>query len=236
LEFSLPEKSRRDIALANTIYSVVGPLHSPDQTVNLKTASAALDTWLKASGRFRLTLGEKTSAKKLEKAEIIARFWGRQRAIRLGKMPPLCFFQYVLDCAISAALTAQDEVFERKLNPDLKGDLWLAWVRLVILAVEEAGIRASASSQSKGTKSPFIEAILYLQKHLPEHCSRRKGYESVAKGVQLAKRKLGQHDATALRAIIAGWGTNILGDYDPNNVQVIVDNLMSSHLRSAPKK
>jgi hypothetical protein len=120
LKVSLPEKSRRDIGLANTIYSVVGPLHSSDQTVNLKTASAALDTWLKASGRFRLTLGEKTSAKKLEKAEIIARFWGRRRVIRLGKMQPLAFFQYVLDCATSAALIAQAEIFERKLNPAAK--------------------------------------------------------------------------------------------------------------------
>jgi hypothetical protein len=65
LKSPLPEKSRRDIEIATFVYSAIGPLHSSDQTVNLNTAKSALDAWLKASGRFRLKLGEKTSPKKM---------------------------------------------------------------------------------------------------------------------------------------------------------------------------
>jgi hypothetical protein len=237
LRVTLPEKSRSQIEIANGIYSTVAALHSSDQTVNLKTANAALNAWLKASGRFRLKLGEKTSVKKLTRAEIIARFQGEKRVIRLQGMQPLAFFRYVLASAASAALTTQAEMLERKLTPDLKGDLWLAWVRLVALAVEDAGVRTSASSSNKGTMSPFVTVVQYLQDHLPKYCSRRNGYESVTKGVQLAKLRLGQHDVNALRAVIGGWGTNILGDYALDDVQAIIDKLLSQiHGRTALKK
>ena len=52
-------------------------------------------------------------------------------------MLPLGFFQFTLAAAMGAALTALEEVPEQALSPDLKGDLWLAWVRLVALALEQ---------------------------------------------------------------------------------------------------
>jgi hypothetical protein len=225
----LPEEARSKLDFANRLYAAVGPTHSGKGTVSVVAARKALANWIKASGRLRKALGANTtSAPVLTKAEIVLRFCDTTAVKKIRKMKPLTLVQYVTEVAIGAAELGLKELGEFKLSPELKSDLWLAWAPFAASVAEGAGAKISASSSNKtANESPFVAGLSILQELLPAECQHRTGYESIAKGVQDARRKFGRTSPNTLLAIIAGWGAGIrgFGEYNAAEVETFVRNL-----------
>jgi hypothetical protein len=237
----LPEEARSKLDSANRLYAAVGPTHSGKGTVSVIAARKALADWIKASGRLRKALGAKTtSAPVLTKAEIVLRFYDTAAVKKIGKMKPLTFVQYVIEVAMGAAELGLKELDQFKLRPELKSDLWLAWAAFAASVAEGAGAKISASSSNKtANESSFVVGLSSLQELLPAECQRRNSYDSIAKGVQDARKKFGQTIPDALLAIIAGWGAGIpaFGEYNPAETEAFVRKfLLQGHTKGARKK
>jgi hypothetical protein len=214
---TLPPNLREKIETGNRVYAMIGPLHERSSVTVVK-AEKALSDWIKASGRLRLELcAETTSARTLSKREVVERFCKESAARKISKMRPLSFAQYVIEAAIGAAQFAIAEIKCQNMDPGLKRDLWFAWVGFLACVAEEVGVKITASSSNKSrNESRFVRGIMALQQRLPKECRRFNGYESVAKGVQEARRKFGKEDPATLLAIIAAWGANLPG-FDSRN-------------------
>jgi hypothetical protein len=235
---SLSDEVKLQIESAQNLYCSIGRAHSGGRRISVALAERSLSDWLKASGRLRNALGRRTSVGKLARAEVCAMFVSDETNLkRLGKMQPLVFVNYVLSAAMGAAQAELENLEKSKLSPDLDRDMWGAWVKLIELAVSEAGIKVSASSSNKVIhESPFVKVVMYLQGRLPNRCKKYSGYESVAKNVQWARKEFKGFDRTHLRAIIAGWGTGILKAYAKDRVKSVLDELMSSERGAKPEK
>jgi hypothetical protein len=207
---SLPGEVRAKIEVASDCYAGIGKLHSPKESINTKTAIKALDAWIKASGRFQISLGKKSSVAKLSRIEIISNLCGEGKRKSLEKMSPLGFFGFMLDLAMGAASTAIAEIPGREFGPEIKGDMWLVWVRLIVVAVSQVGAKTTASSSNLASESSFVEGVLYLQALLPDYCKRFKTYDSVVKGVQLARKKFGHADEFVLMGTMMGLGSGVI--------------------------
>lgn len=214
----LPDIARNRINVANALFASVAPLHSSENTVTLRKVENALNAWIKATGRLRLALQLPTSTLSVQsRAEIIAKFYSAKKIKKIGKMQPIVFARYVIDAATEAALLTLAELAENHMDPELKRDLWLAWVMFLADVARGAGAQVTASSSNKlKTESPFVSGVLYLQESFPKECRHYAGYDSVVKGVQLAKKKYSRETPETMLAMIATWGVNLPG-FDSQN-------------------
>ena len=210
---TLPKAARTKIDVVNAIFASVAPLHGGENTVTVAKAKKALNAWIKATGKLRLALQLPTSSSEVSsRAEIISRFYSDDKIVKIGKMQPIVFARYVIDAATEAALLTLTELEANYMDPELKRDLWFAWVMYLASLAQGADVKITASSANKIKEdSPFVSGILYLQDALPKECRHYKGYESVAKGVQLAKKKHSLQRPETLLGIMAAWGPNLSG-------------------------
>jgi hypothetical protein len=220
--------TREKIETASRIYAFVGPAHVRN-TVTVVKAEKALNDWIKACGRLRLALGAtKTSAPLLTKKEIIQRFYGRQAIQKIGKMKPLSFVQYAVEAAMGAAQLAIVDKQHTNISAALEKDFWRAWVAYLANVAKQLGVKVSAASSNKSNnESPFVKGVIFLQQRLPKECRRFNGYDSVAKGVQQA-RKFEEKSPETLLGILAGWGAGIpeFGEYNFADAELVVRNLL----------
>jgi|SRR5882724_9007549 len=220
--------TREKIETASRVYAMVGPAHARN-TVTVVKAEKALNDWIKACGRLRLALGAtKTSAPLLTKQEIIQRFYGKQAIRKIAKMKPLSFVQYVVEAAMGAAQFALADKQHQNISAALEKDLWRTWVAYLAIVASQAGVKVSAASSNKTiNQSPFVKGVVFLQHRLPKECKRFNDYESVAKGVQDA-RKFEKKGPETLLGILAGWGAGIpeFGEYNFAEVEVALRSLL----------
>jgi hypothetical protein len=214
----LPDTARSKIDVVNKLFASVAPLHDSKNTATVAKVEKALNAWIKATGKLRLALQVPTSSLAVSsRAEIISRFYSDAKIKKIGKMQPIVFARYVIDAATEAALLTLIELRASHMDSELKRDLWLAWVVYLAHLAMEAGVKITASSSNKlKEESPFVSGILHLQDSLPIECRHYTGYESVAKGVQLAKKKYSQQSPATMLGIIAAWGVNLPGSDSRN--------------------
>jgi hypothetical protein len=219
---SLTGEVRAKVELATSAFATIGKNHSREDTVSSKKAIAALNTWIKASGRYRISLREKSSIAESDRTSIIAKFRDLGTGKQLEKLPPLRLFDVILNLAIGAAQAAIAEIPRREFGPDVKGDLWLAWVALIALAVKQAGVKTTASSSHVARQTPFVKGILLLQSLLPEYCRRFSTYDAVVKGVHLSRKRFRNADEVSLNVVMMATGSGIIGNESVNELSDLI--------------
>jgi hypothetical protein len=225
LHKSLSQGVRDQIDTANDLFATFRPIHVKTNIIPELTVTSAIDEWYKACGRLRKIMGRKTSATKIDRGRFLKEFTNKKGVRRLKVMQPISFLNFVVAAGMGVALSIADEIARKPSSGAVLGaDMWSAWVCLVAKALRDTGVKVSASSSNKGTNSPFVLAIIQLQEHLPKECRRYAGYESVAKGIQIARRTLGNSERTLLLMILAGFGSLILPGYGDSSTREMIMN------------
>ncbi|MCX7307215.1 MAG: hypothetical protein NTZ72_04385 [Afipia sp.] len=218
----ISELARERIDYANMLFALVAPNHSQENSVTVKEITKQIESWQKTTRNLRRELETpRTTAIKIRtKAEIIARHKSKRAIHRIRKMPPLQFFTFTIESSLVAADLALETLKNNHQRPSsLKGDLWSAWICLIALALQDQGFKITATSLNKSKReSPFVSLIQKIQTILPTECRRFSGYESVTKGVQQARRKMGGLKQKTLMAVLGGWGGLMLTDYSADAV------------------
>lgn len=218
LDGRLSEQARERIDAANGAFAVVAPSHSHQDSIPIKEISKQIRGWQKTTRSLRgeLETPHISKIKNQTRAKIIAAYASEKAIKRIGKMPPLQFLAFTIRSALAAANLALHEIEQTQGLSSLKGDLWFAWVCIIASILRSEGFKVSASSSNKTSKnSPFVLLIEKLQDTLPKECKRFTGYDSIAKGVQKAKREFGSYKESTLLAILTGFGSHILKNYSP---------------------
>jgi hypothetical protein len=210
---------RNKVESANVAYAKFGSLHAKPHASKLSDAKLALVKWIKTSRALMLELRGNNSVTAIDRETLIGMFSGETQLRRLRRIQPLDVLDHVLEGAVGFASRTLDEMDSRSLSPELPRDMWFAWAQLVALAMQDAGIKISASSANKNKESPFVGAVVFLSNFLPVECRHYQGYESIAKGAQKARKKFKGCDSTSLYAILGAFGSGILSDYDPESAR-----------------
>lgn len=137
---------------------------------------------------------------------------------------------------MAAALLVLDEIEEKRIAPDLKRDMWCAWVELIAQALRRLGKKTTASSLNKAKLSPFVNAIFFLQRRLPAGCRGPTTYELMAKSIQSARKKMNNFRKEELFAVIEIWGAGKMANYKREEVPLSLEKFRSGRERSRQQK
>lgn len=200
---------RDKINIVTQCYANVGPTFSNDNTVPATEVVAALDSWLKATGRLRraIRLAPAPKDQNLDPADLTT--------ISLAATRPFLALEVLAAAVRSADITGN--FVKSRVSEEiggLKGDLWSVWVCLIGVYFQKLNLKITVSSPDKSHHdSPFVSLIEQLQNSLPPECRRLTGYGSIAQGIKRARRTLGKLNESQLLLILAGWGSQVLTGY-----------------------
>jgi hypothetical protein len=197
------------------MFAYISRYHAPGNAISRKQIEPQIKSWLKATNSLRRELKARPLLKKDEQTRevFIAKHLNEKRMRRMKTTTPLGFLALAAQLASAAAAIAQEEINEEGNGP-MEKDLWSVWVCLIAQILQGQGAHISASSNNKSKEdSPFVTVIEKLQNNLPAECQRFDGYESLAKGIQKARRTFRNYDQTALLAILGGFGIGIIEGY-----------------------
>jgi hypothetical protein len=212
----LPGETREKIDLVNGLYSAVGSFHTKDNTKLYKEVQMELLSWQNSTRSFAraLRIRRRTETDIATRASLISSFFGTESVHRIGRMLPLKFLALNVQSALDAGNIALRELGNKNANGALNRDLWSAWVCALALIFKGQNVRVTASSTNKSAHdSPFVVAIQKLQGCLPSSVHRFNEYESLVKGLQRARRTMGDFSERTLLMILVGWGSEALTGY-----------------------
>lgn len=198
----LPPETREKIHMFAELYSSIGPMYSPKQSILSKDVEVAITTWLATT---------ETLIKSLTPADSdlndIASSSGRNlTAVGMTALIGIL--------AKDVGQKALEALSKENRNGRLAKDLWAAWACLTTRALQSAGLNTTGKSLDKSnSESPYVNVMIALQEWLPGACRERGSYESMRNGAQAANRKFKQLSDTTLLQIIAGWGSQMLSQY-----------------------
>jgi hypothetical protein len=212
----ISQSAKKKIAGFSNLYAAASSIQTDAEAIPVKKAIKVLKSWIKVSCRTQAKLKGATSQVRASKAAVNRRLrkLGDARRTRLW----LHQFGEILELGIIAAAAALEEMPGQAFAPGLKGDLWLAWVRLLQLTLEETGTKVSIPSSENADTSKFVSMIYFIQKKFPPSVRRRSTPQSIAKGLVIAKREMIAFDAVTLMALLGMFGLGKLTDYDRNTL------------------
>jgi hypothetical protein len=199
----LPLHAKRRIDVFNAIFSVFQPVFK--RSVKVTDILRAITLWQKRTEVLRNQVAGPPEAE-IPRGQI-NRDWIEKTYLSGWMLKSvrqdlhLEFLARILDAAIAAAKYVEQELN----NPAYEGaethELWFMWVALIEHTLRHCDIHTSARSDSdkQQTASPFVQFIEGLQRQLPADCQKYRTANSIAKGIQRARREF---SAVALDVIL----------------------------------
>ena len=219
---SCPRNSINQIALASILFATLGPGSKKTKTVT--EIVQKIDLWRRRTQHLRTQVGWWSEKPVKLPNGNVTREWVLKKYFVLTETHKanfdiplfrLAFLDWALEGAIAASEFAVRELTAPSYPGTRESEMWFIWVALVEHAVRLDRIRTTAGSGSdkRHSVSPFVAFILELQTLLPKKCWRRETPDSVAKGIQTARKNFFGRKLRRDAAILMMFGSGLGGHY-----------------------
>jgi hypothetical protein len=209
----LPRYVRRRIDMFNAIFSIFQPGYKA--SVKVRKIVPAIVTWRRRTEVLRRKLSDPSEARSpdgpIRRDWIEKTYFAGKRLKAIGRNFHLEFLAHALDAAVAAAVFVEQELSDPNYKGAESRELWFMWVALIEHTLCGCDIHTSARNDSdkQQTASPFVRFIEELQRQLPADCQKYGTTNSIAKGIQRARKEFSRVALEIINSVLImfslGW-------------------------------